>query len=100
MMEDFIAESAQQKAQIKNYVGKEQSEEAIRLCELRVDQINNLSEELIDKAKLIEELVKNIKMIFAQNLHTPDNPERLLKCQQKVYEDCFLVDMEALQKAL
>ena len=37
MMEDFIAESAQQKAQIKSYVGKEQSEEAIRLCELRVD---------------------------------------------------------------
>ena len=39
-------------------------------------------------------------MLFAQNLHTPNNPERLLKCQQKTYEDCFLVDMSALKKAL
>ena len=88
-MQDFIAESAEQKEQIKAYVGQNQPKEAIKLCELRVEQMNNLSEEIMEKATLIEELVNNMHLTISLNLHTPENPERLLKCQQETYAACF-----------
>lgn len=42
--------------------------------------MQNLSEEILEKAILIDELVNNIRTVIACNLHTPDNPEKLLKC--------------------
>ena len=100
MMQDFVAESAQQKEMIKAYVGLNQPKEAVGLCERRVEQMQNLSEELIEKATLIEDLVQNMKMIIAFNLHTPANPERLLKCTQDTYDECFLADVAKLKEAL
>ena len=74
MMNDFVQESALQKNQIKAYVESNQQKETIKLCRERVQQMDNLTEEILEKATLIEDLVNNIKMVIAHNLHTPANP--------------------------
>ena len=62
--------------------------------------MQNLSEELVEKATLINELIINFRNTIAENLHTPMNPERLLKCPQSAYDSCFFADIPQLQEAL
>ena len=62
--------------------------------------MQNLSEELIEKASLIEELIANFRNTISLNLHTQLNPERLLKCPQSTYDTCFFAEMQQLKQAL
>ena len=78
---------------------REDLEEAILDGEEKLEALEDLEEEILKRATVVEEQVTSLKEFIAANLHSAVKPELLLK-NESAFDACFVVDMLRLREAL